>query len=93
MAGLLTKLGKNHASNPAHWRMSRGKNDLRRKKRPTHACVCALCGSDLGQPAPARSQRQKHGRRKKEKNMSATGIEPMTNHLGDRNVTIVLVGC
>jgi hypothetical protein len=30
---------------------------------------------------------------KKEKNMSATGIEPMTNHLGDRNVTIVLLGC
>jgi hypothetical protein len=25
--------------------------------------------------------------------MSATGIEPMTNHLGDRNVTIMLLGC
>jgi hypothetical protein len=30
---------------------------------------------------------------KKEKNMSATGIEPMTNHMGDRKVTIVLLGC
>jgi hypothetical protein len=39
------------------------------------------------------ASRQQHGRRKKEKNMSATGIEPMTNHLGDRKVTIVLLGC
>jgi hypothetical protein len=60
VAGLLKKLGKKHASNPAHRRMRRGKKDLRTKKQ---------------------------------KNMSATGIEPMTNHLGDRKVTIVLLGC
>jgi hypothetical protein len=30
---------------------------------------------------------------KKKKNISATGIEPMTNHLGDRKVTTVLLGC
>jgi hypothetical protein len=65
--------------------MRRGKKDLKRKKRPTHACVCALCRWTS-------ASWQQHGRRKKEKNMSATGIEPMTNHLGDRKVTIVLLG-
>jgi hypothetical protein len=73
--------------------MRRGKKDLRRKKgrlMPAYApCVGRTSAS-----------RQQHGRRgnimvaeKKEKNMSATGIEPMTNHLGDRNVNTVLLGC
>jgi hypothetical protein len=85
VAGLLTKLGKNHASNPAHRRMRRGKKYMRKKGRlmPAYApCV--------GQTS---ASRQQHGRRKKEKNMSATGIEPMTNHLRDREVTILLLGC
>jgi hypothetical protein len=30
---------------------------------------------------------------KKKQNMSATGIEPMTNHFGDIKVTVVLLGC
>jgi hypothetical protein len=38
--------------------MKRGKKDLRRRKRPTHACVCALCRSDLGQPATAWLQKK-----------------------------------
>jgi hypothetical protein len=66
--------------------MRRGKKRLEKKKRRLMPAYATCVGRTS-------ASRQQHGRRKKEKNMLATGIEHMTNHLGDSKVTIVLLGC